>query len=397
MLRFAPFLFVVACFTSAEDPGLSEIEEEECKNTDDLDSDGSLACDDCNDEDPYQKPGQTWYADADEDGFGDPEISLEQCETPDGYVIDASDCDDDDPEKYPGQTWYVDSDGDGYANPDVTVQACEPPEGFIALGEPDCNDIDPDRHETNTWYRDVDEDGYGDPDTVKVGCDQGEPWVLEGGDCNDDVPFIHPDAFEICNGLDDDCDDIVPTVEIDADGDGWSPCEGDANDTDPDIFPIVGYPVGGATTSNTETSYFRGNVFVGYEDNTLMRFEMWVDCSASCSVDIYVHEGSSDSGPWTVAWSDTLFPHPSSGPQYLDSGPIGLDTTSGVYYGLGMAWNCSATFYSDTGAWSGHDTGIGNFVHNYSDDKYSSYSSTYNPKTTGSSSTAYDQIVYMAH
>ncbi|MBI4592013.1 FG-GAP repeat protein, partial [Candidatus Uhrbacteria bacterium] len=35
-----------------------------------------------------------WYADVDEDGYGDSEVSLEACAPPDGYVGNAEDCDD---------------------------------------------------------------------------------------------------------------------------------------------------------------------------------------------------------------------------------------------------------------------------------------------------------------
>src|SRR5690606_28601213 len=36
-----------------------------------------------------------WYADADEDGYGDPEAHLAACTEPEGYVDVAGDCDDD--------------------------------------------------------------------------------------------------------------------------------------------------------------------------------------------------------------------------------------------------------------------------------------------------------------
>lgn len=35
----------------------------------------------------------TWYEDADEDGLGNPDVSISACEQPEGYVSDSSDTD----------------------------------------------------------------------------------------------------------------------------------------------------------------------------------------------------------------------------------------------------------------------------------------------------------------
>ncbi|MCB9758637.1 MAG: hypothetical protein H6739_02230 [Alphaproteobacteria bacterium] len=84
----------------------------------DQDGDGSPADEDCDDHDPRATPGaaevcdgadndcdgeidepdaldaQTWYADFDDDSFGDEDVSLQACERPVQYVSVAGDCDD---------------------------------------------------------------------------------------------------------------------------------------------------------------------------------------------------------------------------------------------------------------------------------------------------------------
>ena len=57
-------------------------------------------------------------------------------------------------------------------------------------------------------YRDVDEDGFGDPLEVTAGCTK-TGFVDRGGDCDDTVASIYPDAPEQCNDIDDDCDGVV--------------------------------------------------------------------------------------------------------------------------------------------------------------------------------------------
>jgi hypothetical protein len=48
------------------------------------------------------------------------------------------DCDDSNPNIYP-QIWYKDADGDGYGNPDESLQDCSAPDGYVA-DNTDCND-----------------------------------------------------------------------------------------------------------------------------------------------------------------------------------------------------------------------------------------------------------------
>ena len=47
---------------------------------------------------------------------------------------------------------------------------------------------------------------------------------------------MNPDATEICDGMDTDCDGIV-TDDQDLDQDGFTPCDDDCDDTDSSVFP----------------------------------------------------------------------------------------------------------------------------------------------------------------
>ncbi|MCK4522368.1 MAG: putative metal-binding motif-containing protein [Nanoarchaeota archaeon] len=56
-------------------------------------------------------------------------------------------------------------------------------------------------------------------------------------DCNDTNEDIHPGATEACNGIDDNCDTIIPSNENNNDGDSYRICEGDCNDANPSVYP----------------------------------------------------------------------------------------------------------------------------------------------------------------
>jgi N-acetylneuraminic acid mutarotase len=57
--------------------------------------------------------------------------------------------------------------------------------------------------------------------------DDGDGYTECGGDCNDSDDAVHPGAIEICNGLDDDCDGVADLGLSDSDGDGVPACTDD--------------------------------------------------------------------------------------------------------------------------------------------------------------------------
>jgi len=265
-------------------------------DTDCVDADGDNWCagEDCDDSDPQTNPvslevcdgadnncngftdenavdAQTWYLDADNDGYGAEHLSIAECAAPTGYVDNALDCDDLAPETYPGaaelcdeadnncdavvdegvlSTWYGDGDADGFGDSGSSQQACDQPAG-TSLNDDDCNDaaaaISPSAVElcdgidndcngqtdeagsvgSSVWYADADGDGYG-AGAPTLACSAASGEVDNNDDCDDALAAIHPAANELCDGIDNNCDGNADegtpadaaTWYADLDGDG---------------------------------------------------------------------------------------------------------------------------------------------------------------------------------
>ncbi len=95
----------------------------------------------------------TWYADTDNDGFGDPNDSQPgfTCDQPIGFVANNTDLCPSDPNKTaPGAcgcgvadeatTWYADTDNDGFGDPNDSQPGftCDQPSGYVANNTDDC-------------------------------------------------------------------------------------------------------------------------------------------------------------------------------------------------------------------------------------------------------------------
>ena len=261
-------LCLLAC-TGDKDPnvdtgGLTGGDGADGTATIDQDADGFDATEDCDDDNDLVYPGAeelcdgldndcddetdegvllSFFADVDEDGFGDADVEQQGCAAPSGFVDNADDCDDAEAAAYPGATEKC----DGIDN--------------------DCNgSVDGDI--------DLDGDGWFDAD-------------CGGSDCNDDDSAVSPDAVEVCeDGIDNDCDggsgECAPAGDIplatahailrgEAEGDRagqGDPGLASAGDVNGDGFGdlIVGAIRNDAGASNAGAAYILYGPIVG-EDN----------------------------------------------------------------------------------------------------------------------------------
>lgn len=190
------------------------------------------------------------YADLDGDSFGNNDISINTCTNYPGYVLNNWDCDDSNPLIFTGadeicndlddncdgnidegvlSTFYLDADNDGFGDPDISLIDCPAPFGYVVSGgdcddnnsdiNPDateiCNTID-DNCDTNidegvqtTYYADADADGFGNAVSTIIACTLPDGFTNDNTDCDDTNELIYPGATEILNGVDDNCNEAI--------------------------------------------------------------------------------------------------------------------------------------------------------------------------------------------
>jgi gliding motility-associated-like protein len=230
-----------------------------------------------------------------------------------------------------GNIYYWDADGDGFATSDsiyisldcdaeiigfidadsVSVLDCNNFNNTVYPGAPEiCDGLDNDCNSFIddgagvVWYYDNDLDGFGTPDSIYILCFQPGPgWVTNSVDCNDNDPLVNPaldldgDGFfscindcddqnpavnpaatEVCNTIDDNCNNLIDEglgswfyADIDGDGfgsntdslilcgatPGYSDFSGDCDDNNyginPDVEEICGNGIDENCDGNVES------------------------------------------------------------------------------------------------------------------------------------------------
>ena len=147
----------------------------------------------------------SFHVDQDGDGFGGKDVKCACAADPLYKTLDSTDCDDTQASVHPGAKEIcddLDNNCDGVTDP-AGLDTC-----------------------TNYFY-DGDADGFGTSNVqIKCLCAGSGLWsATVAGDCDDADKTIHPNATEVCNGKDDNCDGDIDNgagVVYFADGDGDS-------------------------------------------------------------------------------------------------------------------------------------------------------------------------------
>ncbi len=134
------------------------------------------------------------YDDLDGDGYGSDGSARETCGLLTGQTSVGGDCDDSRADSVPGAAEQC----DGLDN-DCDLQVDE--------GMP-----------LKTFWSDYDGDGIGNLDYPTQACQLPPGYAVEHGDCNDALAEVNPFAIEICDGMDNDCDnrtdDTDPSLDV---------------------------------------------------------------------------------------------------------------------------------------------------------------------------------------
>jgi hypothetical protein len=112
--------------------------------------------------------------------------------------------------------------GAGYLGYDAAVEADDPDwttDTAECFGYEWCDGLDNDGDgevdedgdvvDAPAWYPDADGDGWGDGANPVFACAQPVDHLPDAGDCDDADPGVNPDAEDVCDGIDNNCDGLV--------------------------------------------------------------------------------------------------------------------------------------------------------------------------------------------
>jgi hypothetical protein len=133
-----------------------------------------------------ENAGIIYYADNDDDNYGNILSFVITCTMPNGYTTNNTDCNDNNAGINPGAAEICNSVDDN------------------------CNILIDDGAGGITYYLDADSDSYGNPLVSITTCNTPPVgFVTNGNDCNDLNSLINPAAIDICDGIDNNCNSLT--------------------------------------------------------------------------------------------------------------------------------------------------------------------------------------------
>ena len=313
---------------------------DDCDDTDassttvatDGDCDGFLTANDCNDSNAAINPNATeiWYNGDDDDCSGNASDYDQDGDGEDAVAHGGADCNDTDANSL-NNTYYIDADADGYGDSSTSMTDCSLPSGYADNAD-DCND-DPNNGgaasnpgAVEVWYNGDDNDCSGNASDYDQDGDGQDSDAHGGTDCQDTDATAFSGATEIWyDGIDNACDG---GNDFDQDGDGEDSDQHggvDCDDTDPDIN----------TSADDGT-----NVEDGIDDNCdgIADEAAFLDITVLSAGDLIITEVMPDpvavsdaNGEWFEIYNDTGVGLNLQGLGFMDDGSDDF-TVSGTLY-----------------------------------------------------------------
>ncbi len=194
-----------------------------CEGTRQCAADGTVFCD--------SPASLTAYVDVDRDRHGDRNAAaMRFCgSVPAGYATGPNDdCNDSAPTVYTGASELCDNlDNNCNGTPDEGVSQA----GSPCTTDQQCNGVYTcsagvfscqATQSIQDWYLDGDGDGYGTGTAVRSCQAPSARHATQAGDCNDGNPLTHPNAAELCDAEDNDCDPQVDEGGVCASSPAWT-------------------------------------------------------------------------------------------------------------------------------------------------------------------------------